>query len=177
VCKRSSAKPGNFIKGIVGDLASADIVVADLTGARPNVYYELGIRHGLKIGTIIITQDRDALPSDLSSYFVFDYEYSEKAHEYDEYFGRFEKRMHETIKAWEDSEDPCDNPVSDFLGIKDQMVEKEMEIEKDELKRLLTKLKKQLIHNFSVCNELLQAGRGKRRPAFKDLLVVDVFPL
>lgn len=79
ICKRSPAKPGSFIKGIVGDLASASIVVADLTGARPNVYYELGIRHGLKIGTIIITQDRNALPTDLSSYFVFDYEYSEKS--------------------------------------------------------------------------------------------------
>ena len=30
-CKRSPAEPGSFIKGIVGDLASADVVVADLT--------------------------------------------------------------------------------------------------------------------------------------------------
>lgn len=100
-----------------------------------------------------------------------------KAHEYNEYFGRFEKRMHETIKAWEDAEDPCDNPVSDFLGIKDQLVEKEMEIEKDNLRRLMMKLRKQLTHNFAVCDELLKASQGKKRPVFQDLLVVDVFPL
>ncbi len=42
-CKRSSAAPGNFIKGILGDLADADLVIADLTGGKRNVYYELGI--------------------------------------------------------------------------------------------------------------------------------------
>src|ERR1035441_11061722 len=38
-CKRSPARPGNFIKGIIADLASDDLVIADLTGQRPNVYY------------------------------------------------------------------------------------------------------------------------------------------
>src|SRR6266481_3601010 len=46
-CKRSPAQPGNFVKGIVQDLSTADLVIADLTGQRPNVYYELGIRHAL----------------------------------------------------------------------------------------------------------------------------------
>src|SRR5436853_572719 len=36
-CKRSSAAPGNFIKGIIGDLADADLVIADLTGGKRNV--------------------------------------------------------------------------------------------------------------------------------------------
>ncbi|HEY8097417.1 MAG TPA: hypothetical protein VIE65_15160, partial [Methylobacter sp.] len=40
-CKISPAAPGNFIKGIVQDLAESDLVIADLTGGKPNVYYEL----------------------------------------------------------------------------------------------------------------------------------------
>jgi hypothetical protein len=53
VCKRSPTKPGNFVKGIVADLDSSDLVIADLTGAKPNVYYELGIRHALRVGALI----------------------------------------------------------------------------------------------------------------------------
>ena len=30
---------GNFVKGIVNDLDNADLVVADLTGLTPNVFY------------------------------------------------------------------------------------------------------------------------------------------
>src|SRR5262245_31230879 len=91
VCKRSPAKPGNFIKGIVGDIATADLVLADLTGGRPNVYYELGIRHSLRTGTIIMTQHFDALPSDLSGYFAFEYVYTDKNYEYETCFASFQK--------------------------------------------------------------------------------------
>ena len=56
LCKRSPASPGNFVKGIISDLGNAELVIADLTGGKPNVYYELGIRHTLRTGTIITTQ-------------------------------------------------------------------------------------------------------------------------
>jgi hypothetical protein len=118
------------------------LVVADLTGARPNVYYELGVRHAIKTGTIIITQDFGALPSDLSNYFVFSYDYSEKDYEYDDYYARFEKHMHDTIQLWNETDDPSDNPVSDFLGVIDRVREKTLDDEKQELKVIYGRLKK-----------------------------------
>lgn len=174
VCKRSLAKPGSFIKDIVVDLANADLVIADLTGARPNVYYELGIRHALRVGTIIITQNFAAFPSDLSNYFVFSYDYSDKDHEYDEYYGQFEKKMHETLKAWDEAEDPSDNPVSDFLGIKNQLREKELEYEKELMQRILSRLKKHLKHNFEVCETLHGLINGKSQESVKQALMFDV---
>ncbi len=47
-CKRSSIRPGAFIKDILTQLNEADIVLADLTDMNPNVFYELGVRHTLK---------------------------------------------------------------------------------------------------------------------------------
>jgi len=45
-------------QGVVRDLASADLVIADLTGSSPNVFYELGIRHVLHHrGTVAIVQE------------------------------------------------------------------------------------------------------------------------
>ncbi len=118
-CKRSPQIPGNFVKGIVDDIANSEITIADLTGGKPNVYYELGIRHALKNGTIIISQTFENLPSDLKSYGCLKYEYSNEAHKYSKNFGNFEKNIHNQITSLINKNFPSDNPVSDFLeGIK-----------------------------------------------------------
>lgn len=57
----------DIVEQIVKDLVSAPIVVADLTDANPNVYWELGVRQSFKYGTITIAQQRTPLPSDLIS--------------------------------------------------------------------------------------------------------------
>jgi hypothetical protein len=115
-CKCSATSPGNFIKGIIQDIDGSSLVIADLTGNRPNVYYELGIRHALRTGTIIITQDFSALPSDLRSYHCFEYTYTEKAHEYSQRFATFEHLLHQQIEAVISNGFASDSPVSDFLG-------------------------------------------------------------
>ncbi|MEX2191996.1 MAG: hypothetical protein WD717_01250 [Nitrosarchaeum sp.] len=61
VCKRSKATRGNMLKDIVHELHESDIVIADMTDHNPNVCYELGIRHGLTVGTILLAQDRKFL--------------------------------------------------------------------------------------------------------------------
>src|SRR3989338_7979199 len=61
VCKRSKANRGNLVKDIINDLNESDIVIADMTDHNPNVCYELGIRHGLNTGTILLAQKRDFL--------------------------------------------------------------------------------------------------------------------
>src|SRR4051794_18125197 len=57
-------QPGSVLPQIVHDIRCADIVVADITGHNPNVFYELGIAHQLKgpDRVVIITQaaKRDA---------------------------------------------------------------------------------------------------------------------
>jgi len=113
-CKCSGANPGNFIKKIVRDIDQSEIVIADLTGSRPNVYYELGIRHALRNGTIIITQEFNALPSDLKSYQCFEYYYTSQAHKSEEVFNLFEKEMHGKLEYIIEAEYPDDSPVSDF---------------------------------------------------------------
>lgn len=67
LCRRADdvLKPGNVIKEVVRDCHSADIVIADLTDQNPNVFYELGVRHSLRAGTILITQKVESVPFDL----------------------------------------------------------------------------------------------------------------
>ena len=48
------AAPGAITTDILTRLMHADIVVADITYPNPNVFYELGLRHACRTGTIII---------------------------------------------------------------------------------------------------------------------------
>jgi len=116
-CKRSETISGNFIKGIINDIYNSEIAIVDLTGQKPNVYYELGIRHALKLGTIIITQDFKALPSDLNSYYCVSYSYTNKSHEYEIYFKKFEEDLHFQIRAILQNSNQSDNPVADYLNL------------------------------------------------------------
>jgi hypothetical protein len=48
--------PGTITSDILTRLMHADVVVADITFPSPNVFYELGLRHACKTGTIIIRE-------------------------------------------------------------------------------------------------------------------------
>ena len=60
----------NILQDVIAGIESADLVVADLTGANPNVFYELGVAHSLERPTILLTQSVDDPPFDLRSYRV-----------------------------------------------------------------------------------------------------------
>lgn len=60
----------NVLRDIVRGITQADVVIAELTGANPNVLYELGLAHGLRIPTVLLAQDIEEVPFDLRSYRV-----------------------------------------------------------------------------------------------------------
>lgn len=63
---RSKALSGDILKQIITDLVVSKLVVADLTDANPNVYWELGVRQSFKHGTITIAEaEKTKLPFDL----------------------------------------------------------------------------------------------------------------
>src|SRR5262245_3188103 len=62
---RAAVTTGSLIKSIVERLRNSYIVLADITDANPNVFYELGVRHSLSKRTIIVAQDTKHVPSDL----------------------------------------------------------------------------------------------------------------
>lgn len=58
------AEPGSIASAVINDLTSAELVVADLTGFNPNAFYELGIRHTLRLPVVHMIAESVKLPFD-----------------------------------------------------------------------------------------------------------------
>jgi hypothetical protein len=69
-CVRSdeiySVRP--IMEDIWEHIQQSNIIIAELTGRNPNVFYELGLSHAIKRKTILITQTMDDVPFDLRHY-------------------------------------------------------------------------------------------------------------
>ena len=122
--ERFENKVGSIISGIVNNLNTAELVIADLTGLNPNVMYELGVRHALKRGTIIISQNMGNLPSDLRDYLTVDYTYSQKTTEQPDCFEKFKSDLHKTIVEVI-STNKYDSPVLSYLEQKQRFRDEE----------------------------------------------------
>jgi hypothetical protein len=69
------ATPGTITSDILTRIMHSDLVVADVTYPNPNVFYELGLRHACRTGTIII-RDKSGprAPFDISHLRYVEYE-------------------------------------------------------------------------------------------------------
>jgi hypothetical protein len=71
-CRRADQLFGGheIMDGVLRELARAEVIVADLTGRNPNVFYELGIAHMRKAAArvLLMTQRMEDVPFDLRSF-------------------------------------------------------------------------------------------------------------
>jgi hypothetical protein len=66
--------PGLIITDIAREIIEAKVIIADITPANPNVYYEVGYAHALNKPTILIAEKPTQLPFDVSPFRVLFYE-------------------------------------------------------------------------------------------------------
>jgi hypothetical protein len=60
------AKPGQITRQVIEHVVGAKAAVVDLTGANPNVYYEMAVRHTAQLPTVLIAQEGEKLPFDIA---------------------------------------------------------------------------------------------------------------
>jgi hypothetical protein len=96
------------------ELLKADVVIADLSTANVNAFYELGIRHALRpYRTIVISEDKLIYPFDLNHIKITSYTHLGDAIDFEE-VERFRKALGEVLDAVLAKEEP-DSPVYTYL--------------------------------------------------------------
>lgn len=83
---------GKITDRIVDSIQRADLIIADLTHERPNVYYEIGLAHGQKNDVILLARADTKLHFDLSGFNMILYRNLTELSE------RLEKRIRATIE-------------------------------------------------------------------------------
>jgi hypothetical protein len=59
---------GSILDRIYNQIAKADLIISDMTGRNPNVFYETGYAHALGKEVILLTQNADDIPFDMKHY-------------------------------------------------------------------------------------------------------------
>lgn len=68
------ANSGLITKAIIEQILLSDLVIADLTGNNPNVFYELAIRHSFRKPAIQIIKGEMNIPFDIANMRTISYE-------------------------------------------------------------------------------------------------------
>lgn len=101
----------NVIRDIVEGIIYSDLVIADLTGNNPNVFYELGAAHALMRPVIILIQGTKNLPFDLRTHRVLTYT-PEKSQ-----ISNFRLRLSKTLKETAKIQIEPSSPIADYMPI------------------------------------------------------------
>ena len=166
-CERSVAERENIIKGILEALNKANVVIADLTGNNPNVFYEPGVRHTLANRTILIAQGEEHIPFDLRPYPVAFYSESPAK------IAKFKKDIKKKLEDIEKNPDRSDSPVADFLKERNVVL---LSSEKKRNLAALTALISELSYNIDAVDSILVAVKqsGELRAKEKGVFVSHV---
>ncbi|MDZ7319996.1 MAG: nucleoside 2-deoxyribosyltransferase, partial [candidate division KSB1 bacterium] len=69
--------PYNIHRDIIEYIFRSDVIITDLTGWNPNVFYEMGVAHAIDNKTIMIIQKGQDVPFDIHNYRCISYHLNE----------------------------------------------------------------------------------------------------
>ena len=157
-CTRSEVGPYKLFSNIIKNIENSDVVIAVLTDFNSNVWYELGIRHTLKTGTIMLLQEGQKPPFDVSDFGIIFYKDAIGLEQ------RIKKVIEEYLGKLDDS--VCDSPVISILNSSSyNNVEKKLE----EMQQLIWRL----IDEVPRDDNIIGKGKVKRNR----ILWVDDYPI
>jgi hypothetical protein len=105
-------QPGIITRQIIKDLIEAPMVIADLTGHNPNVFYELAVRHVFRKPVVQIRSEGDSIPFDLITNRTLSYRYGDLRS-----CLQCRDDIVNHIRAAEADPSLCDSPISTTLDI------------------------------------------------------------
>jgi hypothetical protein len=143
VARRSQPLRGDVLREIITEMVTAPVVVADITDAKPNVYWELGVRQSFKHGTVTIAEEGTPLPFDLGAKGTLFY--SDERFKHGEFTRNFKTAIQDCI---EHPERP-DSHVLEALSGRGSLFEV---FRKDETIRRLDGLESELVWNLGLLN-------------------------
>lgn len=136
-------RPSSIVNDIWSYTKDAQVILADLTGKNPNVFYELGLAHALAKPVVMVTELMEDIPFDLRGLRVIVYEKNEP-----DWGSRLREKIQQSLR--EVLRSPKEAVLPAFLTVKESGKEisvTEHEKEILEIKQDLELLKKERLRS------------------------------
>ena len=144
---RSKPLRGDITRQIILDLIESPVVVADLTDANPNVYWELGVRQSFMHGTITIAQRGTEPPFDISTKGILFYDSTHLDED------KFHKGFKAAIKDCLERPDRPDSRVLETISGRGSLYEI---IRKEETLRRLDAVLSECSYNLDMLKQVIE---------------------
>jgi len=105
------SRPGIITSQIIYYVINAPLVIADLTGQNPNVFYELAVRHATKKPVIQIIEKGEQVPFDVSAMRTIQVDSQDL-----DSVGEAKRELKRQIEALEKNPTPMDSPISEAFA-------------------------------------------------------------
>lgn len=105
-------KPGIITSQVIQRVVDDPLVIADLTGRNPNVFYELAIRHAIRKPLVQIIQKGEAIPFDVASTRTISVNHKDL-----DSVDEAKRKIMDQITVLEDGKDEIETPISVSLDL------------------------------------------------------------
>lgn len=170
-------EPGSITNQVIDKTLKSDLVIADLTGHNPNVFYELAVRHATGKPYIQLIDSTEDIPFDISAirtiYYDFDIESATQTiNNIQSHINAIEEEESDfptpisqavDVKSWEESEDPIRQNLADMMDSINQMNNRLGKIEKEVNKESgyrPTKITSRLVSETNDSNDSFRVAKG-----------------
>lgn len=107
------SEPGIITTQVIQHIIDDPLVIADLTGRNPNVFYELALRHALKKPTVQIIAESETIPFDVAAARTIRIDHRDL-----DSVAACKKELARQISAVEKDSSLVDNPISQSVDLK-----------------------------------------------------------
>lgn len=108
------SEPGLITSQVIEHVVESPLVIADLTGRNPNVFYELAIRHAIKKPLVQLIKRGEPIPFDVAGTRTIQFDINDL-----DSVDEAKREIASQIKSIERGESEIDTPISITLDLKD----------------------------------------------------------
>jgi len=147
------SEPGIITSQIIQHLIDDDLVIADLTGHNPNVFYELAVRHAIRQPVVQIIQKGERIPFDVAGTRTIQLDHCDL-----DSVAQCEEELEKQIRSVEKDPREVDSPISIAIDIKS------LRQSDDPMEKNMAEITSILQDIYSMVSDISGASRPRLHP-------------